>query len=73
MKPIIAVVKVLCTCGKWITIRSIGGGKMAGVVCWNCGKVVYFVLRGFFKAIGYVVVAGSTVVTKAIVISQENK
>lgn len=73
MKPIVAVVKVACDCGKWVTIRALNGGVQAGKVCWNCGKVVYFVLRGFMKATGYVISGGKHTVTKAIVTYMENK
>lgn len=51
MKPIIATVRVTCQCGQWIVIRGIPGTIK---VCWKCGRQVWFVLRGWRRAIGKV-------------------
>lgn len=67
MKKIQLVVMVLCTCGKWVTIRTYTTGASVVVICWNCGKGVWFIVTGFMKAAGRVTKGINTVVTKAIV------
>lgn len=51
MKPVIAVVRVTCQCGKWIIIRGVPGTIK---VCWECGRQVWFILRGWMTAVGKV-------------------
>ena len=50
MEPLIAIVKVLCKCGWWITIR---GPSRATRICWTCARKVTFVFTGWMRARGY--------------------
>jgi len=74
MKPIVTIVKVMCKCGWWITIRAVGGGVKAGKFCWQCGRQVWFISRGWMKADGkYRNSDGTEGDTEAKVIYQENQ
>ena len=52
MKPVKLVVKVKCVCGHAINIRTETGVNQKGVQCWQCGRSVWFVLRGWMRADG---------------------